>query len=265
MKYNLHTHTIRCNHAQGDDREYVESAIKAGIKVLGFSDHCPQFFPNTDYYSNFRMKPEEFEGYVKSIRGLQAEYRDDIEILLGLETEYYPETYGKFMEFITPYKLDYLIMGQHFVGNEYDQNSYYSSRPNRDETLLERYVAQVCEGLRKGVFTYIAHPDILYYEGEPGYYRDKMAELCVCAKELGIPLEYNLLGMTNKKCYPKPEFWKLASEIGNDVLIGYDAHNPEALQNDEAFFNCVLNLNAMGLSPMEFSKINIRNVQKKNR
>ena len=57
MKYNLHTHTIRCNHAQGDDREYVESAIMAGIKVLGFSDHCPQFFPNTDYYSNFRMKP----------------------------------------------------------------------------------------------------------------------------------------------------------------------------------------------------------------
>ena len=192
-------------------------------------------------------------------------FQNDIEILLGLETEYYPETYGKFMEFITPYKLDYLIMGQHFVGNEYDQNSYYSSRPNRDETLLERYVAQVCEGLRKGVFTYIAHPDILYYEGEPGYYRDKMAELCVCAKELGIPLEYNLLGMTNKKCYPKPEFWKLASEIGNDVLIGYDAHNPDALQNDEAFFNCVLNLNAMGLSPMEFSKIKIRNVQNKNR
>ena len=58
MRYNLHTHTKRCNHAQGEDREYVEAAIKAGIKTLGFSDHCPQFFPGTDYYSNFRMRPE---------------------------------------------------------------------------------------------------------------------------------------------------------------------------------------------------------------
>ena len=36
MRYNLHTHTKRCNHAQGEDREYVEAAIKAGIKTLGF-------------------------------------------------------------------------------------------------------------------------------------------------------------------------------------------------------------------------------------
>ena len=54
MRYNLHTHTYRCNHASGTDREYVEAAIKAGMKTLGFADHCPQFFPN-DYYSTFRM------------------------------------------------------------------------------------------------------------------------------------------------------------------------------------------------------------------
>ncbi|MGN1132610.1 MAG: PHP domain-containing protein, partial [Ruminococcus sp.] len=41
MMYNLHTHTYRCNHASGADRAYVEYAIKAGIKVLGISDHCP--------------------------------------------------------------------------------------------------------------------------------------------------------------------------------------------------------------------------------
>ena len=34
MNYNLHTHTFRCNHAVGEDREYVENAIKAGMKVL---------------------------------------------------------------------------------------------------------------------------------------------------------------------------------------------------------------------------------------
>lgn len=260
MRYNLHTHTYRCNHAEGEDREYVEAAIKAGIKTLGFSDHCPQFFPVPDYYSYFRMRPELFEEYVKSIRELQREYKSDIQILLGLETEYYPKTYDRFIEFVKPYKLDYMILGQHFVGNEYDKDSFYAPVKNLDETLLERYVEQVCDGLRKGVFSYIAHPDIIYYNGDPLYYREKMSELCVVAKDMHVPLEYNLLGLVNKKGYPKPEFWKLASEIGNEVVIGYDAHSPESLLNDDAFFRCVLNLNSLGLSPMEFSKIKLRKV-----
>ena len=260
MRYNLHTHTKRCNHAQGEDREYVEAAIKAGIKTLGFSDHCPQFFPGTDYYSNFRMRPEEFEGYVNSIRALKKEYKDDIELLLGLETEYYPKTFKKFMEFVKPYKLDYMILGQHFVGNEYDRDSFYAPRKNLDETLLERYVEQVCEGIYTGVFTYIAHSDILYYEGDPGYYREKMAQLCVCARDMHIPLEYNLLGIKNEKGYPKPEFWKLASEIGNSVVIGYDAHTPDALLDDEAFYKCVLNLNAMELPLMDYTNLKFKRV-----
>ncbi len=39
--FNLHTHTARCRHAVGTDEAYVQAAIKAGFKVLGFSDHCP--------------------------------------------------------------------------------------------------------------------------------------------------------------------------------------------------------------------------------
>ena len=88
MLYNLHTHTYRCNHADGEDREYIECAIKSGIKVLGISDHCPQFFPNTDYYSHFRMKPELAKEYVDSFRSLAKEYENDIKILIGFETEY---------------------------------------------------------------------------------------------------------------------------------------------------------------------------------
>ena len=48
MLANFHTHTYRCHHASGTDREYVESAIRAGVKVLGFADHSPYWFPG-DY------------------------------------------------------------------------------------------------------------------------------------------------------------------------------------------------------------------------
>ena len=37
---NMHTHTARCMHARGEDREYVEKAIEAGFEVLGMSDHA---------------------------------------------------------------------------------------------------------------------------------------------------------------------------------------------------------------------------------
>ncbi|MFV0479993.1 MAG: PHP domain-containing protein [Anaerorhabdus sp.] len=41
QNFNFHTHTYRCKHAIGRDEEYVIEAIKAGVKVLGFSDHMP--------------------------------------------------------------------------------------------------------------------------------------------------------------------------------------------------------------------------------
>ena len=45
MIANYHTHTWRCRHADGTEREYVETAIEAGLKILGFSDHTPQVYP----------------------------------------------------------------------------------------------------------------------------------------------------------------------------------------------------------------------------
>ena len=38
MIANYHTHTWRCRHADGTEREYVERAIEGGLKILGFSD-----------------------------------------------------------------------------------------------------------------------------------------------------------------------------------------------------------------------------------
>ena len=45
MIANYHTHTRRCRHARESEKEYVEEAIRSGLKVLGFSDHTPQVYP----------------------------------------------------------------------------------------------------------------------------------------------------------------------------------------------------------------------------
>ena len=89
MFANYHTHTWRCHHASGTEKEYVETAIKGGLKILGFSDHTPYPFPE-GVDTHAKMGMDELEGYVDTVLGLREEYKDDIEIHLGLEVEYLP-------------------------------------------------------------------------------------------------------------------------------------------------------------------------------
>ena len=78
-KINMHTHTSRCKHATGEDKEYVEHAIQAGFEVLGFSDHTPYLFED-GYVSPIRMDMSQLDDYVDSVQRLREEYKKDITI-----------------------------------------------------------------------------------------------------------------------------------------------------------------------------------------
>ena len=224
MYANYHTHTIRCNHATGDEREYIESAVKAGFKILGFSDHAPMPFPD-GYYSGFRMRLDEAKDYVNKIQSLRREYKNDIEIYIGYEAEYYPDIFDDFIDFISEYECDYLILGQHFLGNEV--GDVYSGAPTARETDLCRYVDQVCRGIQTEKFSYIAHPDLINFTGDLNIYSREIERLCVLAKEKNIPLELNFLGLMDRRNYPNPLFWDIAGKFGCSVVFGCDAHSPK--------------------------------------
>lgn len=226
---NLHTHTERCNHAVGLDREYVEAAIAAGIRVLGFSDHVPMPYRN-HFHSHIRMRVDEIEDYTASVLSLREEYRDQIEILLGYEAEYDAELFPAMLSEIEKYPFDYLIFGAHFVENEYA--GFYSGTATDSEADLEAYVRNVLAGLSTGVYTYLAHPDLIHYTGPDEIYERHMQRICAAAKAASIPLEINLNGIFWEKAYPADRFWRLAKECGNTVVVGFDAHNP-ALFSDE--------------------------------
>ena len=221
LKANYHTHTFRCRHATGTEREYIENAVRAGMTVLGFSDHCPQIFPG-EYYSDYRMYPDQTADYVNTLLALREEYKDRIDIKIGYEAEYYPDIFGDFLAHIRQYPCDYLILGQHFLDNETSRR--YSGKRSEDESYLADYVNQVCEAMRTGKFTYVAHPDLQNYAGEPAVYRREYSRLIRCSMETGTPLEINLLGVRGNRHYPCEAFWELAGELGADVVIGCDAH-----------------------------------------
>lgn len=235
-KVNMHTHTTRCRHAKGEDREYVEKAIEAGFQVLGFSDHTPLFFTE-DYQSPIRMTMDELGGYVKSVESLKAEYKNDIEIYCGLEAEYLPIRFEQTMAVIDQYPIDFMILGQHYPDDEIGW--IHSKLDWQEETDLQKYVDRVVAAVETERFLYVAHPDIFKFVGEPDIYRRQMMRLAHTLKQHNMPVEINMNGMRDRKHYPNPDFVKIAVEAGCDFIIGVDAHSPKNFSDRKTYQECM--------------------------
>lgn len=230
MTANYHTHTWRCNHAQEGEENYVRHAIARGLKTLGFSDHTPYPFPGS-YYSGFRMRPELLGDYCQCLVDLREKYEDQIRIEIGLEAEYYPDLFPRLLELLRDTPVSYLILGQHFTNNETD--GVYTAVPTGDVSVLRRYCAQTMDAMQTGCFTYFAHPDLLRFTGSDAVYRQEMGRLFREAKNCGIPLEVNFLGLSTGRHYPSRRFLEIAAEAGCDIVFGCDAHEPESLSELE--------------------------------
>ena len=222
MIANYHTHTWRCNHAGGREEDYVRNAIARKFEILGFSDHTPYIFPGT-YESGFRMLQNQLQDYCHVVRNLQKQFAGQIRIPLGVEMEYYPAYFNETLKVLQDAGIEYLLLGQHFVGNEIGE--HYGGWLTDQKGLLTRYCDQTMEAMQTGLFTYLAHPDLMYIQTDDPFYKQQMRRLCREAKSCNIPLEINLAGMRVGKNYPDIRFWEVAAEEGNQVVIGCDAHS----------------------------------------
>ena len=238
MKVNYHMHTKRCNHAIGEEEEYIVNAIQAGFDEVGFACHSPWQYDGK-YRSHMRMQPEELDDYILKILELKDKYANQISIKIGLECEYYPKYTNWLKEFAKENKLDYLIFGNHY--HETDElRIYYGSQTIHDR-MLDNYVNSTIEGLKTGLYSYIAHPDLFMRARN----WDKKCEeathkICKFCEENEIIMEYNLAGLRysiveGKMLYPHDEFWKIASTYKIKAIIGVDAHSPSNLRDTSLF------------------------------
>ncbi len=231
MKANYHTHTPRCHHAVGSEREYIETAIKEGFKVLGFSDHTPQPYPES-YTSDIRMGMNELENYTETLVQLREEYKDQIKIFIGYEVEYFPKYFDTLIKELKKHPLDYIILGQHHVPDEIE--GFYSGFKTDSEEKLKDYADLTVEGLKTGLFTYLAHPDLINFEGDEDVYKKHMSRVIETAIDMNIPLEVNMYGFVDGRHYPSDRFFKFAKEYDPRFIIGCDAHKPEMIRQPES-------------------------------
>ncbi len=113
MLANFHTHSTFCD-GKNSPREIIESALNKGFSQIGFSGHG-----YTPFDLRYCMK--ETSSYIAEIKRLKLEFKDKIEVYLGVEEDaFYPLNRNDF---------DYIIGSSHyFKVNE----KYYPIDSNYD-------------------------------------------------------------------------------------------------------------------------------------
>ncbi|MDE7218342.1 MAG: histidinol-phosphatase [Oscillospiraceae bacterium] len=255
MKANYHTHTLRCRHAQGTERDYVEAAVKAGLGILGFSDHAP--FPDFDF--GLRMPYDELHPYLDAIDRLTGEFISDIILYKSLEIEYIPQYQSYYEGLLAQEGLDYLLMGEHFYPDRSGIiRNIYHARSTADAV---DYAKAVVRGMETGLFRMVAHPD-LFTLGQfawDGNWEEASERIVEAAARTGVILELNANGLRRgihdypdgpRLMYPHRRFWEKAAEAGVPVIIGSDCHEPAQVW-DGCMSAAREMLQTWGITPLE--------------
>ena len=84
-----HVHTKLCHHARGEMEEYVQAAINKGLSKLIFLEHLEV---DINYFESTWLSEDDFNFYHQEGMRLKEIYRDRIEIGLGIEIGYNPNS-----------------------------------------------------------------------------------------------------------------------------------------------------------------------------
>ena len=154
----LHTHTTFCD-GKSTPREMVLSAIDKGITTLGLLAHS-----YVDFDKNYAIDPARVEDFRAEVADLKEEFKDKIEILFGIEADYYAsEIYGG---------TDYIIGSVHYLKFE---DGFRSVDMSREELLrvvglsdkADAYPCQLSGGQQQRVAiarALMLAPDILCFD-----------------------------------------------------------------------------------------------------
>lgn len=227
---NYHTHTRRCKHAYGTDEDYVLAAIEAGYDELAFTDHAPWNLIE-DETDRIRMHMREMKEYVTSIRALKEKYKNKINILVGLEAEFFESRLSELKALVEEYDLDLIVLGNHFHIKDSNETYYGNYKDYRN--LYHDYLSDSIKAMRSGVYKIFAHPDLFLKTANVinSATIEMIHALCDVAIETNTIMEYNLGGKRYRDHYPNETFWKIVAERGCKIIVGVDAHDPKHLKD----------------------------------
>lgn len=237
MYCDYHTHTPLCLHASGTPQEYVQAAIRTGLREYGISDHAPM--PG-EPFDDWRMKQAHMGAYLDWIRESQeTAARQGLTVKCGLECDWFPGIEPWVEHLCGLHDWDYLIGSVHYLGEkeEFDnplRMDFWNT--TKVEDAWAQYWKRYRDMAASGLFQIMGHADLIKKFGfrPSGDLRPYYEPALEAMRQSGACLELNTAGWRNKceEQYPSGEFLQMAAEMDIPLTISSDAHKPEDVGRD---------------------------------
>lgn len=251
LYYDSHMHTPLCKHAIGEPEEYAQQAIKAGLKGIIFTCHCPM--PD-GYWPTVRMSDAEFDSYVAIVQRAADAYKGKVDVCLGLESEFYPG-HEKWLENLHK-RADF-----HFVlGGLHWQSKDYLARfeTGTIENFRRTYFEHLAQSAETGLYDCLAHPDLVKnYHPDSWCFaivKNTAAGALDRIAKTGVAMEINTSGLNKSYSEMNPglEMLRMMAERKIPIVIGSDAHKP--IRVGEHFVTALNHLTEVGYEQVSYFK-----------
>lgn len=230
-------HTSLCKHAVGEPIEYVKHAYKAGLKIIGFSDHCPS---PSKFDTESRMGLSQIEQYIEMIEDVKNNPYG-VEVLCGMEIDWVPGKMDEVSSLLKSYDFDYIIGSIHYVDDYPFDNPQYINKwntPEKIEYIWNKYADLLKDMVASFKLDIIGHIDLPKKFGmfprNMDFFLTKLSEVIQIASDKEVLIEINTAGIRKavKEIYPSLDIMKLIKNNGGSITFGSDSHAPNEVGSD---------------------------------
>ena len=233
-----HVHTSFSSDSDTDPELQIRQAVRLGMKQLTFTDHYDLDFPPGELTFLF-----DGDAYFARMQALKEQYRDVIDIGIGVELGLQPHLLKEVPAFAAAYPFDFIIGSTHVSRHidPYEQEQFLAGIS--EEEAYRIYFEEELENLsRFDCYDIAGHLD---YVVRYGYTRNRFFTWEKYGDVLDAILQVLIRKDKGFECntaglraglgwpHPMPDIWRRYRELGGELLtIGSDAHTPEDLGAD---------------------------------
>lgn len=249
LLYESHSHTPLCKHATGSPVEYAAAAAVRGLKGIIFTCHCP--LPD-GISAPVRMAPEQYEEYVAMVGLAREKFAGQVDVRLGLESDYFPGLEGWLEQLHARHPLHHVLGSVHMQVPEYRARYFRGDWFDYQQTYFQ-HLAQSAEC---GLFDTLAHPDLVKNEAPAEWNFERIRPFIERALDriaaTGVAMELNTSGLQKaiSEMNPSSTMLGLMRARGIPVVIGADAHSVRRVGADYA--NALRLLQAAGYREVSY-------------
>jgi len=247
--YDSHMHTPLCKHAWGEPEEYAQQALKAGLKGIIFTCHCPM--PN-GFWPTVRMSESEFDTYVALVQRAADAFKGKLDIRLGIESEYFPGCEEYIANLHKRADFHYVLGAVHWQAKEY-LNKFETGTI---ENFRRTYFEHLARSAESGLYDSLAHPDLVKnYHPDSWCFaivKNTVAAALDRIAATGVAMELNTSGLNKSysEMNPGNEMLRMMADRKIPIVLGSDSHR--AVRVGEHFVTALNHLTEAGYENVSY-------------